>query len=86
MNPDLFYLREGLFTAFVPQSKAGEDAWRAIAAQTYGTGKVFTAQLPSVLAQLRRSGYVVRMGASKSKKELEREIAAILAELEGGDA
>jgi hypothetical protein len=86
MNVDLTYLKQGLFTAFIPQSKAGEDAWRAIAEQTHGTGKVFTAQLPAVLAQIRKAGYVVRMGASKSKKETEREIAAILTEIEGGEA
>jgi DNA-binding LacI/PurR family transcriptional regulator len=86
MKNDLTYRKQGLFAAFIPETLAGENAWRAIAEQTQGTGKVFTAMLPAVLAQIRKAGYTVRIGASKSKKETEREIAAILAELEGGDA
>ena len=86
MNPDLFYLKQGLFTSFIPATSAGDHAWRAIAAQTGGTGKVFTAQLQSVLGQLRNAGYSVKMETKKSKKQIKMEINSILEELEGGEA
>jgi len=60
---DLEYLKEGLFTSFFPLTKEGEEAWREIAAQTEGTGKVFTRHLPAALSQLRKAGFSV----SKSK-------------------
>ena len=78
MKPDLVYRKQGLFTAFIPQSKAGEDAWRELAKQTEGTGKVFTAQLPATLAALRAAGYTV----SRAKKPSKGEIDDLMAELE----
>lgn len=59
-NTDLTYSTLGLFTLFIPETKAGEDAWRQIAAVTDGTGKILTAHLPSILQQLRITGYTVR--------------------------
>ncbi len=82
MNADLTYLKQGLFTAFVPQSKAGEDAWREIANHTGGTGKVFTAQLPSFLREIRKAGYSVTLQKKRSNAELEKDMAEIIASLE----
>ncbi len=82
MSADLIYCKQGLFTAFISQSKAGDDAWRELANQTAGTGKVFTAQLPVVLSALRAAGYAV----SKAKKPSKREVDNLMAELERGVA
>lgn len=82
MKTDLTYLKQGMFTAFIPETPEGENAWRAIAEQTEGTGKVFTVQLPAVLAQLREAGYTVRMAPEKSAEETRHEIAEILKQLE----
>ena len=84
MKTDLTYLKQGLFTAFIPESPEGQDAWREIAAQTEGTGKVFTAQLPAVLSQLRKAGYTVKQSAKKSPQTLRREMAEIMKELAKG--
>lgn len=86
MNIDLTYLKQGLFTAFVPQSKAGEDAWREIAKHTDGTGKVFTAQLPSFLREIRKAGYAVKQQKKRSRVELEKDMAEIMASLERMEA
>jgi hypothetical protein len=71
MKNDLTYRKQGLFTAFIPETLAGETAWREIAEQTQGTGKVFTAQLPAVLVQLRKAGYTVRVAKKPTMKEIE---------------
>ena len=85
MKIDLTYLKQGLFTAFIPESPEGQDAWREIAAQTEGTGKVFTAQLPAVLSQLRKAGYAVKQSENKSPETLRREMAEIMRELAKGE-
>jgi len=85
MKPDLIYMKQGLFTAFVPESKAGEDAWRELAAQTDGTGKVFTHHLKSVIFQLRKAGYTVLRAEKKSAAKTKSEIAEILVALERGE-
>lgn len=86
MKPDLVYLKKGLFTAFIPESRAGENAWREIAEQTDGTGEVFTVQLPAILLKLRKAGYTVRLAVKTSKEEVEKDINSILKELERGIA
>jgi len=78
MSADLVYHKQGLFTAFIPQSKAGDDAWLELASQTQGTGKVFTAQLSATLSSLRAAGYTV----GKAKKPSEKEIDSMIEELE----
>jgi hypothetical protein len=65
---DLTYLKQGLFTTFLPESKQGEEAWREIDKE-HGTGKVFTIHLKQHLNQLRKAGYVVKK-AKKSKETL----------------
>jgi hypothetical protein len=82
MNIDLVYLKQGLFTAFVPQSKAGIDAWLEIAKHTDGTGKVFTAQLPSFLREIRKAGYSVMQRKKRSNAELEKDMKEIMTSLE----
>jgi hypothetical protein len=79
---DLTYLKQGLFTSFMPHSKAGEDAWREIAKHTDGTGKVFTAQLPSFLREIRKAGYSVTEQKKRSNAELEKDLKEIMASLE----
>ena len=78
MKNDLTYRKQGLFAAFIPETLAGETAWRTIAEQTQGTGKVFTAQLPAVLAQLRKAGYTVQVAKKLTKEEIDKEMAFIL--------
>jgi hypothetical protein len=82
MKTDLTYLKQGMFTAFFPESREGEDAWRAIAKQTEGTGKVFTVQLPAVLAQLRKAGYTVKQTEKKNEEWIRAEMAKILKQIE----
>jgi len=48
-----------MFTAFYPNTKAGEDAWKVMA-ENDGTGKVLTAHVADVVRQLREKGYTVR--------------------------
>ena len=57
---DLEYLTTGMFTVFFPNTQAGETAWKAIAKETNGTGKILTTQLTSALTQLRNAGYSVK--------------------------
>ena len=82
MKPDLVYRKQGLFTAFIPQSEAGEDAWRELAKQTGGTGKFYSVQIPAIASALRAAGYAV----SKAKKPSKGEIDDLMAELERGRA
>jgi len=88
MKTDLTYLKQGLFTAFIPESKSGEDAWRELAKQTEGTGKVLTVHLPAVLAQLHKAGYTVNQAKRKRKRPevILLEMAGIMAALERMDA
>jgi len=86
MKPDLTYLNQGLFTAFIPQNKAGEDAWWELAKQTEGTGKVLTVHLPAILAQLRKAGYTVKQAKRKRPEVILLEMAGIMAALERMDA
>lgn len=81
-TPDLGWRDDGLFTLFLPNTKAGEDAWRVLAAQTEGTGKVFSHLASDVIRQLQAQGYTVAKlppGSAASR----RDIDALLAELLG---
>ena len=66
---DLEYITTGLFTRFVPNSPAGEDAWREMAKED-GVAAVLQAHAKNVIAQLRRSGYSVAR-AKKSNESIE---------------
>ena len=61
---DIEYIDQGLFTVFVPVSKAGEVAFNQMAEYTDGTGKVLSIHKQSTILQLRQAGYKV----GKAKK------------------
>lgn len=75
---DLTYITSGLFTRFIPHTKAGEDAWREM--HSHDAISIFTMHKGAVLAQLRAAGYSVRK-APKAKPVTELEIDNLLAEL-----
>ena len=62
---DIEYIEQGLFTAFLPVSKAGEAAFNQMAAHTEGTGKVLSIHKQGTIQQLRQAGYKV----GKAKKQ-----------------
>lgn len=76
MNADLTYRRSGTFTTFLPETPAGEAAWRDMAGVTAGTGKVLNLEAPRAIAALRAAGYVVQRIKTKPADD-----AALLAEL-----
>lgn len=55
---DLEYINTGLFTRFIPNTPAGEDAWRVMA-ESDGYGAILTIRLVSVLRQIRKTGLTV---------------------------
>ena len=75
---DLTYTTSGMFTAFIPETKAGEDTWRVMNAQVNGD-RILTIHLPAVLRQLRAAGY--KVAKAKRKKVSMGEVDALLAEL-----
>lgn len=62
---DIEYIDHGMFTSFLPTSKAGEVAFNQMATYTEGTGKVLTIHKQSTILQLRQAGYKV----GKAKKQ-----------------
>ncbi|WP_186083661.1 hypothetical protein [Burkholderia gladioli] len=61
--PDLSYrASDDMFTMFYANTPAGEEAWRELAAQTEGTGKVLTQHVDDTVRQLREAGYTVEAG------------------------
>ena len=78
---DLHYINQGLFTAFVPVSKEGEQAWNELSAVTEGTGKVLTVQAKEFIYQLRKAGYTVTK-APKVKPLSDDELDSMLKELD----
>jgi len=73
---DMEWHDQGLFTAFIPVSKAGEIAWQAMADDS---GKVFSVHRQAVIAQLRQAGYTVRKGKpTKLDSIAEDELLALL--------
>lgn len=60
---DLSYTTSGLFTRFMPNTPAGEEAWRVMAEET-GNAAVLSIHARNVIAQLRKAGYSV----AKAKK------------------
>lgn len=77
---DLTYFDDGLFTRFMPETPAGETAWRVIAGQTEGTGKVLTIHADDTCRQLRAAGYSVAKGKRRAPNESDS--AALLSALE----
>lgn len=56
---DLHYTCDGLFTTFLPNTTAGEAAWRELHKQNEGSHKVLSNHAPAVIQQLRAAGYAV---------------------------
>ncbi|MFT3815631.1 MAG: hypothetical protein QM740_20080 [Acidovorax sp.] len=80
-TPDLGWRDDGLFTMFIANTKAGEDAWRVLAAHTEGTGKVLSHHARDTIRQLRAAGYTVaKLPASRSRGQ---DDDTLLAELLG---
>jgi hypothetical protein len=79
---DLHYINQGLFTAFVPVSKEGEQAWNELSSVTEGTGKVLTVQAKEFIYQLRKAGYTVTK-APKVKPLSADQLDSMLKELDG---
>lgn len=76
---DLTYTADGMFTRFIPQTTAGENAWRELAAQNDGVANVFNFHAQAVIAGLRAAGY--KVAKAKRAKVSIGEIDALLAEL-----
>jgi hypothetical protein len=77
MKNDLTYSNQGLFTAFYPESPAGEKVWQQIASQTDGTGKIFTIHLKYALKQLGKAGFKI----AKTKKTTKKDWALVYSEM-----
>lgn len=54
---DLEYIEGDMFTAFMPNTKAGESVWNTIAAQNDGVAKVLNMHADNVFRQIRKAGY-----------------------------
>ena len=63
---DLTYTQTGMFTRFIPESKAGEDAWREMANKMGGVAAVLNFEAKNVISQLRNAGY--KVGKAKPVK------------------
>ena len=66
--PDLSWSDDGWFTQFLPNTKAGEEAWRVMATHTDGTGKVFSVHAADTIRQLRAKGYTVAKARRTGKR------------------
>jgi len=75
---DLEYITTGLFTRFIPVTKAGEDAWRVMH-EAKGDA-VLSIHAENVIGQLRRAGYKVTK-AKKPAKVTAKEVDELLKEL-----
>ena len=76
MLPDIEYINSGMFTRFLPNTPAGEEAWRIMHADN-GNDVVLAIHAKNVISQLRQAGYSV----AKAKKPTQT-IDDILKELE----
>lgn len=56
---DIIYINQGLFTAFIPQTTAGEVVFNSMAQDTQGTGKVLSIHAKAVIQQIKAQGYTV---------------------------
>lgn len=57
--PDVSYRTDGIFTTFFPNTTDGENIFRAMAADTEGTGKVLSIHAPAVIQQIKEAGYTI---------------------------
>jgi len=54
---DLTYIQEKIFTKFIPNTKAGEEAWNVM--QKDGVASVYNQHAEDVIKQLTDAGYTV---------------------------
>lgn len=80
-KPDLTYSPSGMFVLFMPETPAGEEAWRELARLSDNTAKFLPGQVPGVLSQLRAAGLSVRK-APPHKPMTDAELFAALDELD----
>lgn len=76
---DISYIQDGMFTTFIPNTKAGESVWREMAVQDDGTGKVLNAHAADVIRQIRGKGYTVEAAVKSTMTAAEKD--ALSAEL-----
>lgn len=78
--PDLTHsCPDGIWTRFYPETAAGEEAWRSMAAaDPQGVVAFLPAQVPGVVAQLKAAGLKVAKAKPVSAADLE----AILDEID----
>jgi hypothetical protein len=74
---DLTYRTGDMFTAFLANTPAGEEAWKKIAAETDGTGKVQNSHVESTIQQLRDAGYTVSEGDDPTAINADELMAAL---------
>ena len=74
---DLSYTQDGMFTQFIPNTPAGESAWRTM--HEKNATAVLNIHAKAVLKQLRDAGYTV--AKAKPVKLSHNDINAMLAEL-----
>ena len=74
---DIYYIKNGMFTRFIPNTPYGESVWRQIYRQTDNTAAYPTAHLESALRQIRAIGCTV----GKAPK-VNTDMNAVYAELE----
>ena len=77
---DIEYIDQGLFTAFVQVTKAGEVAFNQMSEYRDGTGKVLSIHKQSTILQLRQAGYKVGK-AKKTRKVTTEHVEDMLREL-----
>lgn len=77
---DLEYITSGMFTCFIPNTPAGENAWRVMAEKLNGNATILSIYREATLKQLRMAGYSVRK-AKSVKKIHTAEIDALLSKL-----
>lgn len=77
MSADLIYFNAGMFSGFVANTPAGEEAWRELAGKSEGTAKFLTPHMAGIIRQLKASGYTV----AKAKPIKDGEIDELLSSL-----
>lgn len=75
---DLEYRTTGLFTTFLPSSKAGEVAYNEMLSHPdTPNAKIYTIHLKNMLYQLKKAGYTVKKAKKISKKESDKILTEI---------
>lgn len=77
MSADLTYFKAGMFSGFVANTPAGEDAWRELAKQSQGTAKFLTHHMAGIIRQLRAAGYSVAKVKPIKAGEIDALISAL---------